>query len=87
MPTLIKLNKMDRNVVYNWLVKCPISIYKGLTIEEVEEHVTKSEARKYLGKLILLNDRNKSQLTLVSELDSSLENRSGIPAQQIFQSS
>ena len=66
---------------------CSISIYKGLSLKEIKQEVKKYEARRYLAELILLNDRNKSQLTLISEFDSSLENRSVIPAQQIFQSS
>ena len=57
---------------------CSISIYKGLSLKEIKQEVKKYEARRYLGELILLNDRNKSQLYEISEFASNIENRSHI---------
>ena len=46
----------------------PISIYNGLEIKEIVENCTVYEARRYLNELIMLNERNKSSLKIVSEM-------------------
>ena len=54
----------------------PISIYKGLEIIEIAENCSVYEARRYLNELIMLNERNKSRLKIVSEM--SMEDASAI---------
>ena len=46
----------------------PISIYNGLEIKEIVENCSVYEARRYLNELIMLNERNKSRLKIVSEM-------------------
>ena len=45
-----------------------ISIYNGMEIKEIVENCTVYEARRYLNELIMLNERNKSSLKIVSEM-------------------
>ena len=45
-----------------------ISIYNGMEIKEIVENCTVYEARRYLNELIMLNERNKSRLKIVSEM-------------------
>ena len=54
----------------------PISIYNGLEIKEIVENCSVYEARRYLNELIMLNERNKSRLKIVSEM--SMEDASAI---------
>ena len=54
----------------------PISIYNGLEIKEIAENCSVYEARRYLNELIMLNERNKSRLKIVSEM--SMEDASAI---------
>ena len=54
----------------------PISIYNGLQIKEIVENCSVYEARRYLNELIMLNERNKSRLKIVSEM--SMEDASAI---------
>ena len=54
----------------------PISIYNGLEIKEIAENCSVYEARRYLNELIMLNERNKSSLKIVSEM--SMEDASAI---------
>ena len=46
----------------------PISIYNGFEIKEIVENCSVYEARRYLNELIMLNERNKSSLKIVSEM-------------------
>ena len=46
----------------------PISIYNGFEIKEIVENCSVYEARRYLNELIMLNERNKSRLKIVSEM-------------------
>ena len=77
MPKLVDLYKMKRKVIAFWLCILPTSQYKGLPCRQVAKIITKNSARKYLTTLILLNDRNKSQLLMISEESGEVSASSG----------
>ena len=58
---------MSFRKVYGWLTELPTSMYNGMTVEDLISGVHENEARQYLMKLILLNDRNRSNLHLITE--------------------
>ena len=79
MPRLTEISKMKDEVVLAWLCMLPTSMFNGLTARAIDESCNRSEARRYLNELVLLNDRNKSQLFEISEIASSRENCSIMP--------
>ena len=71
MPRIKDLNDMRSNELFNWLCILPTSVFKGKSVNFLRRRVNKHHARQYLVNLMLLNDRNKSQLFIVTE--SSIE--------------
>ena len=67
MPRLVDMSRIQDHEVYDILDTTPISIYKGHGIENIADHCTVYEARRYLAELILLNEKNKSSLIVVDE--------------------
>ena len=78
MPRLIDINKMQAEVVLAWLRMLPTSMFYGNSVKQIAEICNRSEARRYLNELVLLNDRNKSQLFQISEHASSREDCSAV---------
>ena len=70
LPNLAKINQMNDEEVLDWLVVLPRSMYRGMSQEAVKNVVTRSDARRYLQELILLNDRSKSELVMIHEQSS-----------------
>ena len=67
MPLLIDLHRMKKRVMCAWLCEIPYSMYSGKKVLDVHWVLSKSEALRYLTELILINERNKSNLSLVTE--------------------
>ena len=61
----------------------PISIYHGYEIKEIAENCSVYEARRYINELIILNEKNKSKLKIVSE--RSMEDASAMSKIQLSQ--
>ena len=76
MPKLSDMSRIQDHQLYEMLSVIPISIYNGLEIKEIAENCSVYEARRYLNELIMLNERNKSRLKIVSEM--SMEDASAI---------
>ena len=74
MPSLADLNEMKYKTVLNYLCSLNSSIYKGEKPVYVKNEINENTARKYLADRILLNDRRKADLHLISELGSFDEN-------------
>ena len=69
MPTISDLHQREK-IVYDWLTIHPNSKYFGKSVNKVISKVKIGEARQHLLELIIINDKLKSNLTLVSELAS-----------------
>ena len=67
MPSMKACAKMTDSRVYLQLSKISNSDYYGLEPLEIAKQVSHNEAVRYLNDLILVNDRNKSDLHLVTE--------------------
>ena len=76
---------MPYAVVLNNLVTLPTSIYFGDRELDISHELTESDARRYLGELILINDWQKADLTVISD-NGSFEDSSSTPMQEIQQS-
>ena len=67
MPSLRKFAKMSDARVYKSLSVIPTSDYYGVSPLEISENVCYHDAVRHLNDLILINNKNKSNLFLVSE--------------------
>ena len=69
MPKVSDLEQIDQDpkVIYNWICTLPTSIYNGMDPQALEKELMPSLARRYLVDLILLNDKNKSELPYIHE--------------------
>ena len=65
------------------LSEIPISIYYGYEIREIAENCSVYEARRYINELIILNEKNKSSLKIVSEM--SMEDASAMSKMHLSQ--
>ena len=70
MPKLVNMHKMDDNDIYAQLCKISNSPYSGWNVKHLRESLSFHDAHKLLVKLILINDRDKSQLYMISEKSS-----------------
>ena len=69
-PGMLKCSEvsgLDLIEVYQWIIDVPHSAYYQWTIPDVANLLGKSDAYRYLNKLILLNERNFSLLSQVKE--------------------
>ena len=67
MPSLAKIARMTGCKVYKVLSKLPMSMYVGVAPSMIQEFINKNDALRYLTELALGNERNRSDLQLVSE--------------------
>ena len=67
MPRFVDLAKMDEKKKIKLLSILPTSMYRGFSTGEINEAITRHEASKYLANLILKNDKNKSQFSVIGE--------------------
>ncbi len=67
MPTLSELSGMDIALVNMWISKVSHSSFYQVHPKEIVEQLRYSEARRYLTKLIIMNEKYKSNLSSVSE--------------------
>ena len=84
MPTLAQAVKLKFPRVCHYLGKIPSSDYYGMTPKQVSSVINKNDANVYLNDLIIMNDRLKANLHLVSE--QSGESMSQIMASSCMQS-
>ena len=75
MPNLADMYKMKTKEVLTWLVQIQNSLYHGFKVEQLHRVLSKNQARKSLIDLILVNDRNKSHLHLITEKNSEASSR------------
>ena len=67
MPRLADLQAMRKGKMILLLCTLPTSLYRGFPTKDVNEILSKYDAVKYLGELIMKNEGNRSQFKPISE--------------------
>ena len=75
MPSLAETARMSRKRVYKILCHIPTSCFYQMDPEKVENDVKLQAALSYLVSIILVNDKAKSNLKKIKEVQPSPKNR------------
>ena len=73
VPTMRKVAKMNRSKLFSSLTRIPSSIFFRCKTTELESVLTYNVAVEYFALLCMVNDRDRSDLHIVDELGSSIE--------------
>ena len=74
MPSLAETAKMSRKRVYKVVCQIPTSCFYQMDPEEVEKDIKHQAALSYLVSIILVNDKAKSNLKKIKEVQPSPKN-------------
>ena len=75
MPSLAETARMSRKRVYKVVCQIPTSCFYQMDPEKVEKDVKPQAALSYLVSIILVNDKAKSNLKKIKEVQTSPKNR------------